>query len=53
MKHVLMVNLALRPFFIKPPHFFLKSCVPLWPILDGITFPFQCPIFLEMHYGFV
>jgi len=25
--------------FIKPPHFFLESCVPLWAIFDGIIFP--------------
>ncbi len=24
--------------FIKPPHFFLESRVPLWPIFDGIIF---------------
>jgi len=33
-----MVNSTLH-LFIKPPHFFLKSHVPLWPIPDGITFP--------------
>ncbi len=37
--NVLMVNLVLHPLFIKPPHFFLESCVPLWPVPNGITFP--------------
>jgi len=37
--NVLMVNLVLRPLFIEPPHFFLKSCVPLWQVLDRITIP--------------
>jgi hypothetical protein len=47
--NVLMVNLTLHPLFIEPPHFFLEFHVPLWLVLDGITFP----RLLELHYGFV
>jgi len=37
--NVLMVNSTPHLFFIEPSHLFLKSCVPLWPIPDGIIFP--------------
>jgi hypothetical protein len=38
--NVLMENSTkLHILFIKLPHFLLESCVPLWPMLDEITFP--------------
>ncbi len=43
--NVLMGNLTLHPLFIQPPHFFLKSRVPLWLIPDGITFPLMSIFF--------
>jgi hypothetical protein len=50
--NVLMVNSTLHPIFIKPPHLFLESRVPLWFVLDGITFPLTSN-FLDLHYDFV
>jgi hypothetical protein len=43
--NVLMVNSTLHLFLIEPPHFFLESCVPLWSIPNGITFPLMSNYF--------
>jgi hypothetical protein len=43
--NVLMVNSALHRLFIKPPHFFLESCVPLWRVTNGITSPLMFNFF--------
>ncbi len=51
--NLLMVNLAnLHPLFLEPSPLSLESRVPLWLVLDGITFALS-PICFKLHYGFV
>ncbi len=48
----LMVDSILHPLFIEPPHFFWNLVYLCGLFLMGLLFHW-CPIFLELHCGFV